>query len=147
MALISETEVPYDEQALRFATELETKALADYIVTLVKFLSERFFEITDVVNINASPPNITITANYTATQDDRIILADSTSGVITISLPSAELSPSRTYNIIKIDASVNLVTIDAFGAETINGSTTISLTSQYEAVTIYCTGSTWYILS
>ena len=36
------------------------------------------------------------------------------------------------------------MTIDGDGSETINGSTTITLTNDTEAVTLVCTGTLWY---
>jgi hypothetical protein len=39
------------------------------------------------------------------------------------------------------------VTLDGNGGETINGEATKTLVTQYEAVTITCDGSEWFITS
>lgn len=64
----------------------------------------------------------------------------------TITLPAASGVTRRIYTIKKTDASGNTVTIDANGAETIDGATTQVLTTQYQSYTIQCDGSTWWII-
>jgi hypothetical protein len=89
---------------------------------------------------------VTKTSAYTATPSDNTILCDATSAGFTIALPAASGNSGLKYNIKKIDSSVNVVTIDADGAETIDGALTLPLSSQNESYTIQCNGSAWYIL-
>jgi hypothetical protein len=88
------------------------------------------------------------TANYTATVSDHTILCDASSGGFTITLPAANTCSGRIYVIKKTNASsgVNSVTIDGNGAETIDGSATISLSCKSSAV-IQCDGTNWHVLS
>lgn len=84
-------------------------------------------------------------ATYTAGGGEQHINADCTSNAITISLPAASTMAGRWLNVKKIDSTGNVVTIDPNGSETIDGATTISLTMQYESVTLYSDGTEWWI--
>jgi hypothetical protein len=89
----------------------------------------------------------TVTASSdTLDGTDFTTLCDCTSNAITITLPASSGATGRLYNIKKIDATGNTVTIDGNSAETIDGSATITLTTQYESVTIQCDGSNWHII-
>lgn len=87
------------------------------------------------------------TANYTATATDHTILVDATAGVVTITLPAAATNAGREYAIKKIDASANAVTIDANGAELIDGAATQALATQWKSMIIQCNGTAWFILA
>lgn len=88
----------------------------------------------------------TITATTTPTATDFLLLANATSSAITINLPSATGVNGRTYVIKKTDASVNIVTIDASGTETIDGGLTFVLRDQNEAITIVSDNANWFII-
>ncbi len=83
------------------------------------------------------------TANYTAAQEDRTILCDATGGAFTISLPAAADYQGKQFVIVKTDSSGNAITIDPNASETINGSSTASLASQFDALTVESDGSNW----
>ncbi len=73
------------------------------------------------------PPITTATAatNYTVLTTDRIILADATSGNVTIDLLDVATAIDGYRLIVKrIDSSGNTVTVDGDGSETIDGLTT-----------------------
>lgn len=90
---------------------------------------------------------VTVTANYTMTDVDVMIVGDATSGNITITLLTAAGREGRDITVKKSDASVNLVTIDAEGAETLDGSLTVGLSSK-NAVRIYKSdGVNWQLVS
>lgn len=86
------------------------------------------------------------TANYTATTSDFTIRFDCTSGNLTNTLPAAASVTGRVYNIKKVDASINILTIDANGIETIDGALTLVITMQYGNVNIQSNGTSWDIL-
>jgi hypothetical protein len=96
--------------------------------------------------INVRRPRA-ITATATLDGDDNIILADATSGAITVNLPAAASYPNQTYTVVKTDASGNAVTLDGNASETINGATTHALASQYNRVSIVSNGTAWIITS
>jgi hypothetical protein len=88
----------------------------------------------------------TKTADYTAAIADDTILVDATAAPRTITLPPATSSAGWKFNIKKVDATANAVTIDGNGAETIDGAATKSTTTQYAGWTVECDGSAWYLL-
>lgn len=92
----------------------------------------------------------TISTGETLETDDNTILADATGGPFTIFLPSvSSIRNGQVYNIKKIDASANIVAIDAAGAQTIDGALTYPLTVQYQSVTVISMqviGAGWYII-
>jgi len=47
---------------------------------------------------------------------------------------------------IKLVNATNAVTVDGNGSETIDGSTTLSITGLYDNASLVCDGSNWHIL-
>lgn len=84
-------------------------------------------------------------ADYTATLHDFVIDVDATGAARTITLPTAASAANYGYYIRKTDSSVNTVTIDANGAETINGAANYVISVQYEAVLVVSNGTSWGI--
>lgn len=82
------------------------------------------------------------TTTYTLTEDDYRVFGDASGGDFTLTLPTAVGITGREYNIINIGATGN-VTIDGDGTETISGSTTLTLTAQWQSVVITSDGSNW----
>jgi hypothetical protein len=80
------------------------------------------------------------------TASDNTILCNAAGGNMIINLPAAASNANKIYNIKKIDSSGNSITIDANASETIDGTITKSLNTQYESITIQCDGANWYIL-
>lgn len=86
------------------------------------------------------------TANYTVTSSDDLILCDSSGGAFTLTLPTAVGIGGRVYEIKKTDSSFTAVTIDGNGSETLDGSTTTTLNTQYESIKIVSDNSNWQIV-
>ncbi len=86
------------------------------------------------------------TSNYSASEDDYTILVNSSSGAVTISLPSASGITGRLYVIKKTDSSGNLVTLDGNASETVDGYSTYSINTQNQSLTIQSDGSNWQII-
>jgi hypothetical protein len=76
----------------------------------------------------------TKTTTYAATANDDIVLCDATAG------------SGMVVTVKKTDSSANAITIDANGSETIDGVTTKSLSSQYNSLTVACSGSAWSVI-
>jgi len=74
------------------------------------------------------------------------VLADATDAALTLTLPAAAGCARRIYNIKKIDASANAVTVEGDGAETIDGAANYPLPAQWNCVQIQCNGTAWFIL-
>ncbi len=88
---------------------------------------------------------------FTATSDtldlnNHTCLCDCTSNDVTLNLPAASTATGTVYHIKKTDASAYTIIVDGNSTETIDGTTTITLTAQYESVTIVCDGSNWFIV-
>ena len=97
------------------------------------------------------------TADFTAWADDAagspkdLYLVDATSGAVTVTLPAvADVTSAnnegRPLWVKKVDASVNAVTLDGDGSETIDGATTKALSSQYDVCCVVCDGTEWHVL-
>lgn len=83
-----------------------------------------------------------------ATGPQTVWKCDATNGALIVDVSAAascyDLQP-RWF--VKIDSSVNSVTIDANGSETINGSLTYVLSNQWDAVGIVSDGSNWFVVA
>ena len=90
------------------------------------------------------PTTVSTTTTNSGSANGSVILADATGGPITIQLPGADRGPGP-IRVKKIDSSGNAVTVDGNASETIDGATTLSLATQYEAVTLWSDGSNWSV--
>ena len=88
-----------------------------------------------------------VSVNTTLDETYHTVLVDATGGARTITLPPAAAHLHRIYNIKKIDVSVNAVTIDGNGGETIEGAATQTLPNQWDAYTIQSNGTAWFIIA
>lgn len=89
----------------------------------------------------------TITANYTVTEGDNTVLANTTSTAITISLPSASNFAGRIYTIKKIGTGGidrELTITPASG--TIDGGSSYVIYNDWTYVTLQTDGSNWYVI-
>lgn len=87
------------------------------------------------------PTSVTKTAAYAATTEDHTIRVNAASAAVTITLPRASASEGHIWTIRKTDSSANVVTIDADGAETIDGHTTVELVTQFTTAVIQSNGT------
>ncbi len=83
---------------------------------------------------------------YTLTNETRTLFCDTTEGSISVNLPTAVNNNGKIFEVIKTDAAVNGITVNADGSETINGAASAGLTKQYEVLKIVSNGSSWYKL-
>lgn len=88
----------------------------------------------------------TTTTPYTAA-GVTYIMVDATAGNKVVNLPALSgLSGNREYVVKKIDSSANTVTVDGNASETIDGSTTNVLSSQYDGIRVIAGGTEWHIV-
>lgn len=93
---------------------------------------------------NTLLPVVAKTADYTASVLDKVIKVDASGGAVTITLPAAQTSYSEIV-VIKTDSSGNAVTVSRAGSDTIDGSTTATLSNQYSLAVFRSDGnSAWY---
>jgi hypothetical protein len=97
------------------------------------------------VDGNLSSKVSTISADTTIDASYSMILGDTSSGNVTLTLPAVSGNTGLQYTVKKISAS-NTLTLDGDGSETIDGSATVAITTNNVAVRIVCNGSAWYIM-
>jgi len=100
----------------------------------------------NVLSNNLSPVLTTKTTNYTATYFDSTILVDSTAGNVTITLPTTNIPIGKMY-VIKKMVAANTVTIDPQSSATIDGGSSISLTTQYASKQPQFDGTNYVVLN
>lgn len=100
-----------------------------------------------ISNIAIGGAIVTKNANYSATTSDETILANASTGNVTITLPTASGNTGKTYIVKKIDSSANSVIIATTSAQTIDGITTRTFTSQYTGAQVQTDGSNWFVLA
>jgi hypothetical protein len=89
---------------------------------------------------------ISKSANYTLVPFDDTVEVDSTSGNVTINLPTAAKIKGKEYTIKKVVAA-NSVIVDGSGAETIDGAATYTMTAQWKYVRVRSNGTNWIIVA
>jgi len=99
---------------------------------------------SETANFSVTAPT---SGSTTVGDDKKLFLCDATGGAITASLPAAATCSGMTIAVKKTDASANPVTIQGNGAETIDGSNTYPISTQYAWVLLACNGTAWEIIS
>ena len=85
-------------------------------------------------------------ANYTIVWPNKYILVSPGADARTITLPDPSLYVSRTVTVKQYAAGAGVITIDAAGADTIDGVANTTITAIYESYTFLAiTGSQWFI--
>lgn len=87
-----------------------------------------------------------ISAAPTITTADCTFLCDATAASFSVVLPAAATNSGRVFNIKKIDATANTVTIDGNASETIDGALTYAINEQYRSIQLQSNGSNWYVI-
>lgn len=84
-------------------------------------------------------------ATYTAKAGDRVIGVNR-AGVVTVTLPTAQLRPGRIYTVKDESgaAAANNITVATEGSETIDGAATDTIADNYGAKAYYSDGSNWF---
>ena len=117
--------------------ELVTSSLAGNDV-LEKAIQDRIAELGQTYE------TLTITADTTLVSSTRAVLINAASGDVTATLPA--LLDGDVFDIKRVDATVNAVTVATPGAETIDGAATLLIPSQYLSFTLLCDGTSWYLI-
>jgi hypothetical protein len=76
-----------------------------------------------------------LTASATLGPVDDMVLADATSGAITLTPGRASDMRGRSITVVKVDASANNVTFSPSGGDLVNGAASNALTTQYAKAT------------
>jgi hypothetical protein len=94
--------------------------------------------VTDSINNTDSP--------YAVATTTEIVFCDTSSGAITVNLPTAVSDTGRKFT-FKLTTAGNTLTIDPNGAQTIDGATTFELRADDEEVTVVSDGANWQVIS
>ena len=87
-----------------------------------------------------------VSASGPVLESDYIVLVDATSGAVTLDLPAAADNEGTLVTVKKLDSSVNAITVDANASETIDGTATKTLSTQYETLRLVCDGTEWWVI-
>ena len=127
-------------------------------------LANLYFEIATVdwtgnVSAYSSPVNatvlglsgvsgsvVTMTGTYVVLDSDYAILANSTGGAFTVTLPTPVGRTGRMFIVKRINAGGNNVTV-ATAAGNVDGAATSVLAAQWTTITVISDGSNWFITS
>ena len=82
-----------------------------------------------------------VSANYSASVDDELILCN---GTLTVSLPTAIGNEGKRFDIKNIGSGT--VTVSGFGSQTVDGNATLDITFQYSCMSIVSDDSNWNIV-
>lgn len=95
-------------------------------------------------------PIVAVAQDYDVTDEDHTIIADATGGVIDVNLiPAADAFSEglgRCFYVKRINSGANAVNVVAAGSETIDGSSTYALATQYAVVTVQSDGTNWHVI-
>lgn len=109
-------------------------------------LDQNFIDLEDAVN-SSKLSVVDVDADYTASfSASNVLLCDTQSGDIVVTLPDASQATNVVHYIKKVDSSSSTVTIDPTGSQTIDGALSYVVTTQYEVVKIICDGLNWYLI-
>ena len=101
---------------------------------------ERVAKLSKYSNVRTVAGNAAQASNHLRS-DDSTVLVDASATNTIFNLLTATNFAGILINVKKIDSSVNTVTIDAAGAETIDGTATIVLSVQNQSATLHSNGS------
>ena len=90
-----------------------------------------------------------ISSAYSISDLDQIVLVDSTAATRAITLPSAATMPGRRYTVKdwKGQSATHNITVGTVSSQTIDGSSTAVLSTNYQAIEVASDGANWSIIS
>lgn len=103
-----------------------------------------FVELTSISSVSVQLVHTDVTSTTYTVVDSDYLLYVTNSSPVTINLPPAANSKYRVLDIN--NSGTSTVTVDGNGSETINGSTTTIMSTQYDSITLHCDGIEWRII-
>lgn len=86
-------------------------------------------------------------ASYTVTRTDHTVLANAASNAITVTLPDASgFNKNQVLAVQKTDWTLNKVTVDPSGSQTVDGRSTFVLDYQNDTVFLTASNGSWHVL-
>ena len=115
--------------------------------SLVDRLKAEFITRSERMYVGSYWGTRTITASTTATLLDVVILANTGSGAITVTLPIASSATGKVYTLKKISSDSNIVAFTRSGSDTIDGAISLTIPGYMHAVTVASDGTSWYVVN
>lgn len=88
------------------------------------------------------PGQVVTTASDTVSASHVVV---TTAGNCALTLPDASTVDQQEFKIKKTSAEPNTLTISPSNGQTIDGQSSLTITAQYTAVTLYALAGAWYI--
>lgn len=85
-----------------------------------------------------------LSVSGSADENAQVVLANASSGNVTVTLPTAVGNGGKYFFVKKVDSTGNKVIVS--GAPSIDGDATLELLLQYECVQLVSDGSNWYVV-
>lgn len=90
---------------------------------------------------------VSVTAAYTPSEEDFLILANATGGAFSVTLPTAVGKQEQWFVVKRTNGGGNNVTIAASGAETIDGAASVVLAAQYNFRWVISDNANWHVIA
>ena len=100
----------------------------------------------DVADLGGAANVATVTVTQTLLTTMEVVLADTTSGGMTLTLPTAVGVSGKVYQIKKVSSDNNVVVVATSASQTIDGSSTTTVNTNGENLKLISDGSNWEIL-
>jgi hypothetical protein len=131
--------------------KVDAKLFNQYVGLLYQFWNDTDSGAISWTNLDGGSfktATITKAVNYTVALTDQIILVDSTSGVLTVTLPSAVGITGQQFSVKdwKGQSATNNITIATTSSQTIDGVTTKILNVAYVSYALVSDGANWAII-
>lgn len=95
--------------------------------------------------ITIAPAISTPTANFTFSSTSTVANADASGGSFTVTLPTAVGISGKVFTVKRTSSGANTVTIGTTSSQTIDGDSTVVLTSRWASIDIISDGANWGI--
>lgn len=121
-----------------FGLATETRNDAEYVRNIAFWL-RRLFDLTTIRFEN-------ITTSQEIRVSRTVYLVDASGGAVTITLPPAKDAKGEWFMFKKTNNGSPNVTIDGNGAETIDGSTTLTISGHWDVRKLASDGLVWHVI-
>jgi len=143
MAFVRNT---WRERAIELAKDGTEKLLEELVEAWNRELTPLLIELRGEVN-RLGGDYVQTAVDYDVQRTDRGVIADATSGIVTLAMPPASEVTANRFFVTKTDATANTVVLDFDGSETCSGANTVTLTAQYVTVEVLSDGTNYMIAS
>ena len=94
----------------------------------------------------SSIQNVTVNSSTNISVSSQVIFVEASAGPIPVNLPQASGVSRKEFHIKKIDNTPNVVTIEPYGSDTIDGELNYTISIPYNSRRVYSDGNNWFII-